>query len=264
MEHAGKRVLVTGAAGGAGIGIAHAFARAGATVVLTDIAREGLESLHADITAAGGSAEVQWADLSTRAGCRDLAVRCGRIDVLVNNAAYTFMKYQGVLVEDDEYWDKTFAIDLIAPVTLIQSIGRGMVERGGGSIINVSSVSAERGTPDLAPYAMAKSALETLTKVAAMEFAMRETGVRVNCVRFGLVDTPALARNFPDRATQAQTIKASVPLGRVIRPDEVASVCVFLASDAASAMVGAIVSVDGGINAGSYNLSGAFISADGN
>ena len=172
------------------------------------------------------------------------------------------MKYQSVMVPDDEFWDQTLAIDFIAPVTLMQAMGPGMVERGYGNIINISSTSAERGTPDLAPYAAAKSALETMTRVAAMEFAMRRTGVRVNCIRYGLVDTPALARNFPDRASELEMISASVPLGRIITPEEVANLCLFLASDESAAILGTVVTIDGGFTAGGYNTAGAFISAE--
>ena len=262
LDHSGKRVMVTGAAGGAGSAIAKAFGGAGATVVITDINAEGLAGIAGEIEAAGGKVEVQPGDLVTREGCRDLAARCGAIDILINAAALTFMTYQPVTVRDDSFWDRTFAIDFIAPVTLMQELAPGMAERKWGSIINISSVSAVRGTPNLAPYAAAKAALETMSKVAAMEFAMTGSGVRVNCIAFGLVDTPALVRNFPDRDAMTKEIRKSVPLGRVIRTDEVADLCLYLASDAASAVMGTVVTIDGAMVSGAFNQAESFISAD--
>jgi NAD(P)-dependent dehydrogenase (short-subunit alcohol dehydrogenase family) len=261
-DYKDRRVLVTGSAGGVGSAIARVFAEAKATVVLTDISEEGLGRVAAQITSGGGRVEVQHGDLGTREGCRDLAARCGPIDVLINNAALTFMKYQGVLVRDDLFWDRTFAVDLFAPITLMQELCPGMVERKRGNVINISSVSASRGTPDLAPYAAAKAALETMSRVAAMELAMRGTRVRVNCIALGLVDTPALARNFPDRATQDEMARRSAPLGRVISPDEVARLALFLASEGAAAILGTVVTIDGGMTAGAYSFAGSFISSD--
>lgn len=262
LNHAGRRVLITGAAGGAGSAIAVAFAGAGATVVITDINAEGLAKVAGEIEAADGKVEIQRGDLVSREGCRDLAARCGAIDILINTAALTFMTYQPVTVRDDSFWDRTFAIDFIAPVTLMQELAPGMVDRKWGNIINISSVSATRGTPNLAPYAAAKAALETMSKVAAMEFAMTGSGVRVNCIAFGLVDTPALERNFPDRDTMDKEIRKSVPLGRVIRTQEVADMCLFLASDAASAVIGTVVTIDGGMVSGAFNQAESFISAE--
>jgi NAD(P)-dependent dehydrogenase (short-subunit alcohol dehydrogenase family) len=261
LDHAGRRVLVTGAAGGAGSAIAKAFARAGAAVVITDLNAEGLAPVASEIEMAGGAVEVQPGDLATREGCRALAARCGVIDILINTAALTFMKYQPVTVRDDDFWDRTFAIDFIAPITLMQELAPGMAARGWGSIINISSVSAVRGTPNLAPYAAAKAALETMSKVAAMEFAMSGSGVRVNCIAFGLVDTPALVRNFPDRDSMTSEIRKSVPLGRVIRPAEVADLCLYLASDASSAVLGTVVTIDGGMVSGAFNQAESFISS---
>jgi len=105
-ELAGQTVLITGAAGGIGSALAATFARSGASLVLTDINAEALNSLCERLDAGSGRVRVEPADLSNRAGCRALAAACGDIDVLINNAALTHMHYQGVMVPDDVFWDK--------------------------------------------------------------------------------------------------------------------------------------------------------------
>src|SRR5262245_29868847 len=140
----GRRALVTGASRGAGYGIARAFAEANAEVVVTARNEPGLQRLRRDIESAGGKAVVVPGDLSTRAGVREVAAQCGAVDILVNNAALTSAKYQSLLVRDDAYWDLEFALNVIAPVTLMQELVPAMVERRRGVVINISSISAQR------------------------------------------------------------------------------------------------------------------------
>src|SRR5690606_12700561 len=123
---------------------------------------------------------------------------------------------------------------------------------------------ATRGTVDNAPYAAAKAALEMASRVAAMELGMRQTGVRVNCVAPGFTRTPALMRHFADEASLAGAARALMPLGRVIEPEEVARLCLFLASDASSAVLGTVVTVDGGMNAGAYSIDSSQYHDDAN
>ena len=152
-----RRVLVTGASRGVGAGIAKAFALNGDYVVLAARNEAGLKRVKEAIEAQGGRAEIQVADLSTREACRDLARRSGAIDVLINNAALTAGKYQNVLDEDDAYWDLSFAISFTAPLILMQELGRGMVGRGFGVILNISSMIAQRAVPQLTAHSVVKS-----------------------------------------------------------------------------------------------------------
>jgi NAD(P)-dependent dehydrogenase (short-subunit alcohol dehydrogenase family) len=163
-----------------------------------------------------------------------------------------------VTVPDDEFWDLTFNTDFWAPLALMQAVAPGMVERGRGVIINISSISAQRGTPDLAPYAAAKAALDTMSRVAAMEFAARRTGVRVNSVAFGFIDTEGLAQNCGSRDAAASVARDLSPLGRMVTVEEVADLCLYLCTDSAAPILGTVINIDGGLTAGMYGFSGQF------
>jgi NAD(P)-dependent dehydrogenase (short-subunit alcohol dehydrogenase family) len=249
----GQRVLVTGAAGGIGSAIAHAFAQSGAHVILSDVDATSLHRKCEMLVAAGHTASAQIADLATREGARDLAARCGRIDILINAAALTSIEFGPVIHRNDAYWDRTLGIGLLAPIALMQELVPGMVQRGRGSVVNISSMNGSRGSPHAAPYSVTKSALEMVSKVAAMELAGH--GVQVNCIAPGIVGTEALTRTFGGPEARDSVARQLVPLGRVTTPEEVASLCLFLASDQAASMIGAVVALDGGVTAGSYSLA---------
>jgi len=252
----GKRALVTGASRGAGYGIARTLAAAGATVVATARNESGLRKLQAEIRAAGGQCDVQPGDLATRAGCRDLAARCGQIDILINNAALTSAKYQPLLTRDDAYWDLEFALNLIAPVTLMQELVPGMVRRGRGVVINISSISAQKPNPLHSPYGASKAALESASKAAAMELG--PAGVRVVVVAFGMTDTEALQEALADNMTVEEMGKVFAPIGRATRVSEVAALCLYLSSDEAAAITGTVITIDGGVTAGMYSFGQGF------
>jgi NAD(P)-dependent dehydrogenase (short-subunit alcohol dehydrogenase family) len=253
-----KRVLVTGASSGTGVGIAKAFAKLGATVVISARRENRLKAVQRDIQAAGGRAEVQVADLSSREGARDLARRCGEIDILINNAALTTMKYQSVRVRDDPFWDETFTTGLWAPLALMQELSPGMVKRGNGVILNISSISGQRGTAYLAPYAAMKAALDMMSRVAAMEYAAERSGVRCNSIAFGFIDTEGLAKNAGDRDGAVQIAEQLSPLGRMVTVEEVAALCVFMSTDEAAPILGTVINIDGGLVTGMYSFAGKF------
>ena len=254
----GRRALVTGASRGVGAGIAKAMARAGATVVIAARNEAALNQVRAQIEAEGGKAEVLAADLSTRGACRDLAARCGEIDILVNNAAMTAGKFQSVLVADDDEWDRNFAVSFTAPLILMQEIGRGMATRKRGVILNISSMAAQRPVPYLAPDGVVKAALDTLSTVAAIELASEQTNIRVNSIALGHVDTEALAENCGPGITPADVAERNSPLVRPIRVEEIADFCVYLASDSAAPILGTVLNIDGGLTAGSYSFIKSF------
>jgi len=246
---AGQRALITGASRGVGAAIARAFAAAGAEVVITARNLERLEEVRRTVAAAGGNAEVLPGDLSTRAAARELARRCGDVDILVNNAAVVSGKHQSLLVQDDEMWDLQFAVNLQAPVTLIQAFTPAMVAKGRGVVINISSIAVQRPNPFNAAYAAAKAGLESVTRAAALLLAA--TGVRINAIALGVTATAAWEHMLPPKTTLEEIGRRIVPIGRAIQANEVAAACLFLASDAAAAMTGSVITIDGGAMAGS-------------
>lgn len=249
----GKRVLVTGASRGAGFGIAKAFAAAGAQVFGTARSADKLARLQAEIAAAGGKCSVIAGDLATRAGVRAIAAQCGEIDVLVNNAAVTLGANVSLLEQTDADWDMEFAINVTAPITLMQALVPGMIGRGGGRVINISSIAAAMPNPHHVAYAASKAALEVASKAAAIDFGPH--GVRVNVVALGMTDTDALHEHptLQGGLTVEDIGWMATPIGRVGRIDEVAALCLLLAGDAVDSITGIVITVDGGITAGSFN-----------
>jgi NAD(P)-dependent dehydrogenase (short-subunit alcohol dehydrogenase family) len=258
FDFSGRRVLITGASRGVGAAVAKAFARNGATVVIAARNVEGLNKVKTDIEGEGGKVEVRPVDLSSRDACRELADSSLPIDILINNAAVTYFTRDSVMVEDDAYWDRNFAVDFFAPLVLMQRLGKGMAERGYGVVLNISSTSGQKPGPGNAPYACAKSALDMLSKAAGMELAAMGSGVRVNSLALGHVSTEALQENIGADRTPDEIARLNSPLGRCVRPSEVAAYCLFLASDEAAPILGNVINIDGGLLAGSYSFAGNF------
>ena len=252
----GKRALVTGASRGAGLGIAKALAQSGASVTLTARNEAGLIKTRGIVEAAGGKVDaIIPMDLSSRDNCRKLAKQAGNIDILINNAAVTSAKFQSILVRDDEYWDSEFNVNVMAPLTLIQELGPYMVSKQRGTIINISSISAQRGTPAHAPYSASKAAMDAMSKVAAMDLA--RDGINVVVVAFGFVETEALQEACADGLDIADIARMFVPIGRAIDVAETGALCCFLASDDAKPLTGIVINIDGGMTAGQYAFQGS-------
>jgi NAD(P)-dependent dehydrogenase (short-subunit alcohol dehydrogenase family) len=241
----GRVALVTGGSRGMGRAIAEAFARSGADVVIASRKLESCEMAAAEIGSATGRRTMalachvgRWSD------CDDLADAVygefGRCDVLVNNAGMS-PAYANLVDVGEELYDKVHAVNARGPFRLSVRIGERMAKGDGGSIINVSSVGSRRPTVTDLPYAMAKAALNALTLGLAGAWAPK---VRVNAVLPSANETD-LTSVWPsetkDRIAQAN------PMQRLGRPEDVAAVCVFLASDAAGYVNGAQIPVDGGM-----------------
>ncbi|HWH34857.1 MAG TPA: glucose 1-dehydrogenase [Acidimicrobiales bacterium] len=239
---AGRAALVTGASRGIGAAIAQALDAAGARVALTARSPEALhrqaERLHHDPV-------VLEADLASARAPAELARRAlealGRLDILVNNAAEA-ARLPSVEV-DAALVDRLYAVNVRAPLLLTSALIPALAERR-GSVINISSVSGVVGTPKRAAYAATKGALDAMGRSLAVELG--PLGIRVNSVAPGVVDTDMWAKNKAVPGLVAH-IEEQTPLRRWSRPDDIAGVVVFLASDAAAMITGETVCADGGL-----------------
>lgn len=251
----GKRVLVTGASRGFGAGIARAFAASGAEVVMTARNEDRLRKLASEIAATGGKAEFVAGELASREAVRAIARRAGDIDILINNAAHLLGERGSLLTLADEEWDMDFAVNVTAPVVLIQTLVPGMVRRGGGAVINISSIAAKMPNPTHLGYAASKVALEAVTKGLAIDPETK--GVRFNAVALGITATETWDDMPLEGISLAEVGKTMTPIGRATDVSEVAALCLFLACDAATALTGTVITLDGGMTAGAFTQGGA-------
>src|SRR3954452_46053 len=235
IDLSGRVVLVTGGSRGIGLGTARAFLEAGATVVTCS--RSGAEPLPGTTHAV---CDVRDPDAVSALVDQVLATH-GRLDVLVNNAGGA--PYALAADASPRFHDKVVGLNLLGPLVCAQAANAVMQEQEtGGSVINISSISATRPAPGTAAYGAAKAGLDSLTGALAMEWAPK---VRVNAIDVGLCRTGDTADHYGGDA-QVAAIERTIPLGRMARPEEVGHLAVFLASDLASYVSGARVACHGG------------------
>ena len=243
----GRRALVTGGGRGIGRACALALARSGAEVAVSSRTESQLKDTVAAVESIGGRAFAVTSDLLTTGGVERLAEGIGRrwtegVDVLVNNAAIS--PYVRAAQDwSDEEWNDVLRVNLDGTFRVLRRLGPAMLERGCGSVVNVTSISAERALPRLAAYSASKAGLASLTRTLAVEWAPR--GVRVNAVAPAYIDTDMTAE-VKKRDKLRGWVEARTPMGRFGRPEEVAWAVVFLASEAASYITGTTLYVDGG------------------
>jgi NAD(P)-dependent dehydrogenase (short-subunit alcohol dehydrogenase family) len=244
----GKVAIVTGAAQGLGRATALAFAEHGARVVLADIDTT-VEEVAKAVSPDGSRARHLVADLTQEDAAAELVALAerdfGQLDVLVNNAGIT--QVHPVADTSLDEWNRTVAINLTTQFLMLRQAIAAMRRAGGGSVVNIGSISSLVGLPDQGAYAPAKAGVLMLTRQAAVDYGRDK--IRVNCVCPGPMMTPMLRANadaYPDPQGWLDWLGEQVPLNRISDPSEVAQAVLFLASDMASYVTGAILSADGG------------------
>lgn len=238
FDFTGRRILVTGAAGGIGSAIAKVFAAHGGELILADIDVDALKKQAGKLDK---GISVHQYDQSDASSIAKLATMVGSVDIFCNNAG---MNQAGLFLEQSpETIQRIIAIDLIGPVLLARHIGEGMVARGSGVIVNTASQLAFHGSATRAAYAAAKAGLVQFTKSVAAEWAPH--GVRVVALAPGRTLTPMTTPLLSTEEQRTEGLK-HIPAGRYGSREEMAKLTLFLASDAASYIVGETLVADGG------------------
>ena len=244
----GKVALVTGASSGIGRATAETLAANGARVAINFHRNEaGAEAVRAQITGAGGSAIIVQADVTRASEVQSLVEHTvnefGPIDILVNNAG-SLVERLKILELTEERWDQVIDLNLKSAFLCCQAVAASMMERKTGAIVNVSSIAGRNGGAlGSIHYSTAKGGLITFTKGLAKELG--PSGVRVNAVSPGVIDTPYHEQfSSPE---MMKTYAGMIPLGRIGKPAEVAKVICFLASEASSYLAGETIEINGGM-----------------
>jgi gluconate 5-dehydrogenase len=245
----GKRALVTAGSRGLGKAMAQALAEAGADLVLVSQNLDNLTKAQEELRATGRRIDILSADLYQPAECERMCQRVleqhGPIDILVNNVGG---RRENIALFDYSLadWQRLMDLNLTSAFVCTKIIGKPMVERGAGRVINVGSICGWISTPGIAGrhYETAKAALHNFTRSVAADWA--RTGVTVNCIAPGGFMTDANRRWFREKPELQIDIESRIPMGRLGEPDEIGPLAVYLASDASRYMTGAVLVIDGG------------------
>ncbi len=256
FDMSGKVVVVTGSSKGIGRAIAVRMGQHGAKVVVSSRKREACDVVVNEITSTGGEAFAQQCNIGRKEDLQALVdatiARWGRIDVLVCNAAVN-PHYGPSITLPDEAWDRVMNYNVRSNFWLCNMVLPGMAERGGGSVIIVSSIGGLRGSTTLGVYAVSKAADMQLTRNLACEWGPKN--IRINAIAPGLIRTD-FARALWENPEMEKRRSRDTPLLRIGEPDEIAGAAVFLASPAGSFMTGQTMVIDGGVTVGTPPRTG--------
>jgi 2-hydroxycyclohexanecarboxyl-CoA dehydrogenase len=245
----GRIALVTGAAGGIGGAIATALQQAGATVVAGDLNGAAADEIAAGLRSGGGSEATRGITIDVsdsdrvRAVVEEVTSSVGPIDILVNNAGID--KIEPFTESTEETWRKIVAVNFFGPVICARAVLDGMLERGSGRIISISSDAGKVGSSGEVVYSGTKGGIIAFSKALARETASR--GVTVNCVCPGPTDTPLLNQIAERSQKMYDSLSKAVPMRRIGKPDDIAPTVAFLAGDGAAYITGQAISVSGGL-----------------
>lgn len=245
----GKVAIVTGSTSGIGVGIAKAFAAEGAKVVICGRREAKGQAVVDSIVAAGGEASYHFMDITKVESIdellKDTAEKYGKIDILVNNAANVALKDGRVDELTLDMWDAIFQSDVRGTFYATRQVIPYMKENKGGSIINIGSMASCGGDLGSTAYACAKAGVDMLTKSTALQYG--KAGIRCNCVRPGLIVTPENEAHVPQ--VLKDIFLNNIMVDRYGAPQDIANMCLYLASDESEYFTGQVVTVDGGLNA---------------
>ncbi len=241
----GKIALVTGGGGGIGSAVCRQLAGEGARVFVADVSAEHANAVAEELRASGAEAEALVFDLTSAGACREAVERVvrehGAIDVLVNNAG---AMRRGVLLDTSEAdWDLSIQVNVNALFHMCRAVLPAMITNGGGSIVNTASQWGLTPAPGHIAYNVTKAAVVSFTKSLARDYAPAK--VRVNAVCPGEIHTPMLERGIAEKGKTIADLDAQVPFGRIGKPEEVAALIAFLASDEAEFICGSCVEITG-------------------
>jgi 3-oxoacyl-[acyl-carrier protein] reductase len=244
---AGRVAIVTGAASGMGRATAHLFADEGAKVAVIDLGDERVKAVVEEISGAGGTAQGWVVDVAEQAAVQraveEIRAAFGPIDILVNNAGVAHLNKPVTEIGEDEL-DRVLAVNVKGVFLFSQAMVPVFRRQGGGVMINIGSTAGLRPRPGLSAYNATKGAVHTLTQTLAVELAPDK--IRVCAIAPVATETPLLSTFLGPAPGQRQKFEATVPLGRLAQPQDIANMALFLASDEAAFVTGNIVEVDGG------------------
>lgn len=249
FDLSGRVAVVTGGSRGIGRAIALGLAQYGADVVVASRKQEDLDVVAGEIRQLGRRASAIATHMRNVEDIDRLVARTleeyGKIDILVNNAGTN--PYFGPIMDlEERTWDQIMTVNLKGYFLLARAVARGMIERGSGNIINVSSTGGRRASPGLGCYSISKAGVIMLTQVLAQELGPH--GIRVNAIAPGIVQTRFAEALWGNEEILARTVQTT-PLRRIAQAEEMAGVCVWLASDASSYVTGQTIVLDGGSSA---------------
>jgi NAD(P)-dependent dehydrogenase (short-subunit alcohol dehydrogenase family) len=245
----GQVALVTGGLGGLGRPIAAGLARAGATVVVADVALDQADTVLAEIMATGQRGLALPLDVTNASSVQMVTDRLlaefGRIDILVNSHGLTKRVPSVDFPEAD--WDRIMGVNLKGTFLCCQIVGRVMIQQGRGSIINLASIGGLVGLPNSVAYCASKGGVVQLTRTLGVEWA--PLGVRVNAIAPSSFNTPMVRRVLDAEPEYRERVVSKIPMGRIAEPTEIVGTVIYLASAASGMVTGAILPVDGGYTA---------------